>query len=336
MTSHDPPVPRLLPEAERGATPHRPRRRAAGCTTPRAGATWTARAARSWPTWATACGRSRRRSAEQAGTARLRERHRVHPRSGRRSSPPRSPRCSPGDLDLVYPLCSGSEAVEAALKLARQYWVESGRAGQAEDHRALARPITATPCSRSPPPAREHYKTYFRDWLVEVVRVPAPYPYRCECHGRAAALPELQRRSGRGRARRGEGPDTVAALIAEPVGGSSTGASVPPPEYWRRVRAALRPLRGAAGRRRGADRRGPDRHLVGAGAVRGRAGHHDAGEGHRRRLRPALGGGGARGGWWTCWPHGSGALAACADVLPSCHALRRRRGHAAVSPASTR
>jgi adenosylmethionine-8-amino-7-oxononanoate aminotransferase len=33
----------------------------------------------------------------------------------------------PGDLDLVYPLGSGSEAVEAALKLARQYWVESGR-----------------------------------------------------------------------------------------------------------------------------------------------------------------------------------------------------------------
>ena len=30
-------------------------------------------------------------------------------------------RRSPGDLELVYPLASGSEAVEAALKLARQY-----------------------------------------------------------------------------------------------------------------------------------------------------------------------------------------------------------------------
>ncbi len=35
-------------------------------------------------------------------------------------------RLCPGDLDLVYPLASGSEAVEAALKLARQYWVEAG------------------------------------------------------------------------------------------------------------------------------------------------------------------------------------------------------------------
>src|ERR671910_3621643 len=39
-------------------------------------------------------------------------------------------RLSPGDLDLVYPLSSGSEAVEAGLKLARQYWVDTGRAGK--------------------------------------------------------------------------------------------------------------------------------------------------------------------------------------------------------------
>jgi hypothetical protein len=35
-----------------------------------------------------------------------------------------------------------------------------------------------------------------------------------------------------------EDPDTVAAVIAEPVGGSSTGASVPLPRYWRTVRDA--------------------------------------------------------------------------------------------------
>jgi adenosylmethionine-8-amino-7-oxononanoate aminotransferase len=34
------------------------------------------------------------------------------------------------------------------------------------------------------------------------------------------------------------GPETVAAVLAEPVGGSSTGASVPAPDYWRRIRAA--------------------------------------------------------------------------------------------------
>src|SRR2546422_655211 len=41
----------------------------------------------------------------------------------------------PGDLSKLYFLCSGSEAVEAALKLARQYWVERGRS---EKHRIIA------------------------------------------------------------------------------------------------------------------------------------------------------------------------------------------------------
>src|SRR5438093_13638909 len=34
---------------------------------------------------------------------------------------------APADLDKVYPLSSGSDAVEAALKLARQYWAEVGK-----------------------------------------------------------------------------------------------------------------------------------------------------------------------------------------------------------------
>src|SRR5207302_1311177 len=41
----------------------------------------------------------------------------------------------PGDLDKLYFLSSGSEAVEAALKLARQYWVEAGKPGK---HRIIA------------------------------------------------------------------------------------------------------------------------------------------------------------------------------------------------------
>jgi adenosylmethionine-8-amino-7-oxononanoate aminotransferase len=145
-------------------------------------------------------------------------------------------RLSPGDLDLVYPLSSGSEAVEAALKVARQYWVEAGRPGK---HRL----ITLTPgyhgntllaLSAS---AREHYKTYYREWLVDVVRVPAPYPYRCECRGKAPLCPVCTGEAVEIAIERA-GPDSVAAVLAEPVGGSSTGASVPASGYWRRVRDA--------------------------------------------------------------------------------------------------
>lgn len=145
-------------------------------------------------------------------------------------------RLSPGDLELVYPLCSGSEAIEAALKLARQYWVESG---QSEKRKLLAltpayHGNTLLALSAS---ARAHFTTYFPDWLVQVIRVPAPYAYRCECRG---TPPYCAACSGEAveQAILREGPGSVAAFIAEPVGGSSTGASVPPPEYWQRVRRA--------------------------------------------------------------------------------------------------
>jgi adenosylmethionine-8-amino-7-oxononanoate aminotransferase len=145
-------------------------------------------------------------------------------------------RRSPGDLELVYPLSSGSEAVEAALKLARQYWVEIGEPARRKlislspgYHGNTLLALSAS--------AREHYKTFFHDWLVDVVRVPAPYAYRCECRGAPPLCPSCSGEAVEAAILR-EGPETVAAVIAEPVGGSSSGASVPAPEYWRRVRAA--------------------------------------------------------------------------------------------------
>jgi adenosylmethionine-8-amino-7-oxononanoate aminotransferase len=68
-----------------------------------------------------------------------------------------------------------------------------------------------------------------------VPRVPAPYAYRCECRGESS-LCEVCSGTALETALRDEGPETVAAFIAEPVGGSSTGASVPRSTYWQRVR----------------------------------------------------------------------------------------------------
>jgi adenosylmethionine-8-amino-7-oxononanoate aminotransferase len=144
-------------------------------------------------------------------------------------------RLTPGDLDTVYPLASGSEAVEAALKLARQYWAESG---QPAKHKILAfapsyHGNTLLALSAS---SREQYKTFYREWLIGVVRVAAPYPFRCKCGGKAPFCPTCSGAAIEQAILR-EGPESIAALIAEPVGGSSTGASVPPAEYWTRVRS---------------------------------------------------------------------------------------------------
>jgi adenosylmethionine-8-amino-7-oxononanoate aminotransferase len=133
----------------------------------------------------------------------------------------------------AYFLSSGSEAVEAALKLARQHWVEQGRLAK---HKIIAltpgyHGNTLLALSAS---AREHYRALYRDWLVAVVPMPAPCAWRCSCDGdphcpvcSGDVLEEIIRR---------EGAESICAFIAEPVGGSSTGASVPRPDYFRRVR----------------------------------------------------------------------------------------------------
>jgi adenosylmethionine-8-amino-7-oxononanoate aminotransferase len=139
----------------------------------------------------------------------------------------------PGDLDHLYFLSSGSEAVEAALKLTRQYWVERGRP---EKHKiiALAPAYHGNTLLALSASARQHYKRIFGDWLVDVIRVQVPC-YRCACGGTDLTCPTC---SGHAleEAIVAAGADTVAAFIAEPVGGSSTGAAVPAPSYFRVVR----------------------------------------------------------------------------------------------------
>jgi hypothetical protein len=141
----------------------------------------------------------------------------------------------PPELDKFYFLGSGSEAVEAALKLARQYWVETGKPSK---HKVIAlfpayHGNTLLALSAS---AREHYKTYYREWLVDIHRIPAPYSYRCECGGSATANCPVCDGSGLDAAIQQLGGENVAAFIVEPVGGSSTGHAVPRPDYFKRVR----------------------------------------------------------------------------------------------------
>jgi len=140
----------------------------------------------------------------------------------------------PGDLQKVYFLTSGSEAVEAALKLARQYWVEVGKPGKykiiATNPGYHGNTLLALSAS-----ARQNYKTCFQDWIVEFPMIPAPYAYRCPCQGKDETCPAC---SGLALEKtiEEEGAHTVAAFIIEPIGGSSTGAAVPRPEYFKRVR----------------------------------------------------------------------------------------------------
>jgi len=142
-------------------------------------------------------------------------------------------RCGAG-LDRSLFLCNGGDAVEAALKIARQYWAESGRP---EKRKIVAlepsyHGNTLLALSAS---ARPGYRDLFRDWLVEIHTAPAAYPYRCACRGESEECPACSGTAVEEALLR-DGPGSVAAFIAEPVGGISTGASVPRPGYWKKVR----------------------------------------------------------------------------------------------------
>jgi hypothetical protein len=139
---------------------------------------------------------------------------------------------APGDLDFAYFLASGSEAVEAAVKLARQVQVESGRP---EKWKVISRvpsyhgnTLAALALS-----GREHYRTTYGPLLLDLPRIPAPDLYR-DPQGPGATGEALEAEILR------QGPDSVAAFIAEPIGGSSSGATVPARAYWDRVAAICR------------------------------------------------------------------------------------------------
>ena len=79
----------------------------------------------------------------------------------------------PEDLQQSYFLCSGSEAIEASVKLARQYWVEKGRERK---WKVISRVPsyhgnTLTALSLS---GREHYRKIYGPLLNEFPTIPAP------------------------------------------------------------------------------------------------------------------------------------------------------------------
>jgi adenosylmethionine-8-amino-7-oxononanoate aminotransferase len=138
----------------------------------------------------------------------------------------------PGTLKYSYFLSSGSEATEAAVKLARQYWFEKG---QKSRWKIVCRVPsyhgnTLTALSLS---GREHYRTVYGPLLTDFPRIPAPDNYRhpgCKACTGEVLEEEILR----------QGPETIAAFIAEPIIGSSAGAMAPTREYYQRVEEICR------------------------------------------------------------------------------------------------
>jgi adenosylmethionine-8-amino-7-oxononanoate aminotransferase len=132
----------------------------------------------------------------------------------------------------VYPVSGGSEAIETASKLARAYHLARG---EPDRHIVLARHGSYHGNTRGALDlsGRDPLRAPYLPWLGLTERVPAVYPYRVDLSGseHAAVLDETITRLG---------PERVAAFVAEPIGGATTGASVPSDEYWPQVAEVCR------------------------------------------------------------------------------------------------
>jgi adenosylmethionine-8-amino-7-oxononanoate aminotransferase len=136
---------------------------------------------------------------------------------------------APGDLNRVFFTNSGSEAVEAALKLARQYHRVMGRPHK---HKLIARQIAyhGTTFGALTATGVTDYRTPFEPLLPGVSHVPNTNMYRFPADHDPLELAEAVADRIEF-----EGPDTVAAVIMEPVQNAG-GCLVPPPGYFERVR----------------------------------------------------------------------------------------------------
>jgi adenosylmethionine-8-amino-7-oxononanoate aminotransferase len=141
---------------------------------------------------------------------------------------------APGDLNRIFFTTGGSEAVESAWKLARQYFK---RVGAPLKHKVVSRDIAyhGTTMGALTVTSLPSLRADFEPLVPSGIKVPNTNFYRApehgddfEAFGRWAAE-EIRYAIER------EGPDTVAAVYLEPVQNSG-GCFPPPPGYFQRVR----------------------------------------------------------------------------------------------------
>lgn len=142
---------------------------------------------------------------------------------------------APDGLEHVYYVSGGSEAMEAALKMARQYFVEKGEPqrrrfiGRRQSYHGNTLGVLAVG-------GNALRREQFAPLLFESHHVSPPYAYRDmlggdtpEAYGKRLAdeldakIIEL-------------GPQSVIAFVAETVGGATQGCTTAPPGYFRQVR----------------------------------------------------------------------------------------------------
>ncbi len=142
---------------------------------------------------------------------------------------------APGHLNHVYYLSGGSEAMEAALKLTRQYFLEIGQP-QRRHFIARRQSYHGNTLGALAVGGNQWRREPYEPMLMSVRHISPCHAYRGrrddendEAYGLRVAN-ELEAAIVEA------GPDTVAAFVAETVVGATIGAAAPVPGYFARIR----------------------------------------------------------------------------------------------------
>jgi adenosylmethionine-8-amino-7-oxononanoate aminotransferase len=141
---------------------------------------------------------------------------------------------SPKGLTRVYYLSGGSEAIETAVKMARQYQVERGKP---EKYKVISRWTSYHGNTLGALALSGHTgrRKYYLPLIQHTPHIAPAYCYRCpfELEPEKCSLEcalDLEKTILY------EGPDSVSAFIAEPIVGATAGALVPKDGYFQKIR----------------------------------------------------------------------------------------------------
>ncbi|WP_318568689.1 aspartate aminotransferase family protein [Salinigranum marinum] len=141
---------------------------------------------------------------------------------------------TPGDLNTSFFVSSGSQTVDSAMKLVRRYHQENGDEQKTtfisrwqSYHGATIGALSLT--------GNTHRRSQYKPLLKNYPHIPPAYPYRWEYEG-SPEEQAIQAAQELETAIQQEGPETVAAFVAEPVSGSSVPAAHPHPAYFKEIR----------------------------------------------------------------------------------------------------
>ena len=144
-------------------------------------------------------------------------------------------RTAPTGMDQVYFVSGGSEAVEAALKLARQYFVEIDQP-QRQHFIARRQSYHGNTLGALAVGGNAWRRAQFAPLLIDVEHVAPCYAYRDQREDESPEQYGLRLAAELEEAIVRLGSDQVIAFVAETVGGATAGVVTPVPGYFRAVR----------------------------------------------------------------------------------------------------